>query len=84
MSRDAGEEQSALEMANAIFAMLDTSGDGDISAAEMRSALIQMNPDVKVRFPLHLQPFPQAQPNISLCDPSQLSAAVSAARSYTA
>lgn len=46
MARDPEEQQSTLEMATAIFAMLDKSGDGKVSTAEMKSAMVSMNPSL--------------------------------------
>lgn len=49
MARDPEEQQSTIEMATAIFLMLDKSGDGKVSVAEMKSALISMNPALQER-----------------------------------
>jgi len=46
MARDPDEQQSTLEMASGIFSMLDKSGDGKVSTAELKSALISMNPSL--------------------------------------
>jgi len=46
MARDPEEQQSTLEMASAIFSMLDKSGDGKVSTAEMKSAMTAMNPSL--------------------------------------
>jgi len=47
MAQDPNEQLSTVEMATAIFSMLDKSGDGKVSTAEMKSAMIAMNPSLQ-------------------------------------
>lgn len=53
LARDPEEQQTNLEMANAIFTLLDKSGDGKVSIAELKSALISMNPSLQVNLFAH-------------------------------
>jgi len=47
MAQDPNEQLSTVEMATVIFSMLDKSGDGKVCTAEMKSAVIAMNPSLK-------------------------------------
>jgi len=41
---DSGEKETPAQIANSIFAMLDTGGDGKISAPELKATVMKINP----------------------------------------
>ena len=53
MASDPADELQGDELASAIFQMLDTGGDGTIGFAELKAALLKMNPSLQVSWPRH-------------------------------